>query len=91
MVTGKRKYRVLVAGANDKLGESIAALLPKNEYEPPVFAASVGEIRRLALESTMDLVVLNTPSSSLPSDIMAAPIPMSTNTSIKFRLRPISS
>ena len=60
MVTGKRKYRVLVAGANDKLGESIAALLPKNEYEPPVFAASVGEIRRLALESTMDLVVLNT-------------------------------
>lgn len=61
MVTGKRKYRVLVAGANDKLGESIAALLPKNEYEPPVFAASVGEIRRLALESTMDLVVLNTP------------------------------
>lgn len=61
MVTGKRKYRVLVAGANDKLGESIAALLPKNEYEPPVFAASVGEIRRLALESTMDMVVLNTP------------------------------
>lgn len=61
MVTGKRKYRVLVAGANDKLGESITALLPKNEYEPPVFAASVGEIRRLALESTMDLVVLNTP------------------------------
>ena len=61
MVTGKRKYRVLVAGANDKLGESIAALLPKNEYEPPVFAARVGEIRRLALESTMDLVVLNTP------------------------------
>ena len=61
MVTGKRKYRVLVAGTNDKLGESIAALLPKNEYEPPVFAASVGEIRRLALESTMDLVVLNTP------------------------------
>ena len=61
MVTGKRKSRVLVAGANDKLGESIAALLPKNEYEPPVFAASVGEIRRLALESTMDLVVLNTP------------------------------
>ena len=61
MVTGKRKYRVLVAGANDKLGESIAALLPKNAYEPPVFAASVGEIRRLALESTMDLVVLNTP------------------------------
>ena len=61
MVTGKRKYRVLVAGANDKLGESISALLPKNEYEPPVFAASVGEIRRLALESTMDLVVLNTP------------------------------
>lgn len=61
MVTGKRKYRVLVAGTNDKLGESIAALLPKNEYEPPVFATSVGEIRRLALESTMDLVVLNTP------------------------------
>lgn len=61
MVTGKRKYRVLVAGANDKLGDSIAALLPKNEYEPPMFAASVGEIRRLALESTMDLVVLNTP------------------------------
>ena len=61
MVAGKRKYRVLVAGANEKLGESIAALLPKSEYEAPLFAASVGEIRRLALDSTMDLVVLNTP------------------------------
>lgn len=61
MVAGKRKYRVLVAGASEKLGESIAALLPKNEYETPVFASSVGEIRRLALDSTMDLVVLNTP------------------------------
>ena len=61
MVAGKRKYRVLVAGASEKLGESIAALLPKNEYETPIFASSVGEIRRLALDSTMDLVVLNTP------------------------------
>lgn len=61
MVAGKRKYRVLVAGASEKLGESIAALLPKNEYETPVFASSVGEIRRLALDSTMDLVVLNAP------------------------------
>ena len=61
MVAGKRKYRVLVAGASEKLGESIAALLPKNEYVTPVFASSVGEIRRLALDSTMDLVVLNTP------------------------------
>lgn len=61
MVAGKRKYRVLVAGASEKLGESIAALLPKNEYETPVFASSVGEIRRLALDSTMDLVILNAP------------------------------
>lgn len=61
MVAGKRKYRILVAGAGGKLGDSIAALLPKSEYEPPVFASSVGEIRRVALDSTMDLVVLNAP------------------------------
>lgn len=61
MATGKNKYRVLVAGGNDKLCELIGQILPKSDYEPPVRAVTVGETRRLLLDMQTDIVILNAP------------------------------
>lgn len=61
MATGKNKYRILVAGGNDKLCELIGQILPKSDYEPPVRAVTVGETRRLLLDMQTDIVILNAP------------------------------
>ena len=61
MAAGKIKYRVLVAGSNEKLSDLLSELLPKNEYAllPPVKTA--GEVRRLTIDRGTDLVILNAP------------------------------
>lgn len=61
MAAGKNKYRVLVAGGNDRICEFISDLLPANDYEPLLRSESTGEVRRLMLEQNVDLVILNTP------------------------------
>lgn len=61
MAAGKSKYRVLVAGGNEKLCELLSEILPKNEYAflPP--AKTAGEVRRLTMDRSVDLVILNAP------------------------------
>ena len=61
MAAGKTKYRVLVAGGNEKLCELLSEILPKNEYAflPP--AKTDGEVRRLTMDRSVDLVILNAP------------------------------
>ena len=61
MAAGKMKYRVLVAGGNEKLCELLSEILPKNEYAflPP--AKTAGEVRRLTMDRSVDLVILNAP------------------------------
>ena len=61
MAEGKIKYRVLVAGSNEKISDLLSELLPKNEYAllPPVKTA--GEVRRLTMDAGADLVILNAP------------------------------
>ena len=61
MAAGKTKYRVLVAGGNEKLCELLSEILPKNEYafRPP--AKTAGEVRRLTMDRSVDLVILNAP------------------------------
>ena len=61
MAAGKTKYRVLVAGGNEKLCELLSEILPKNEYAflPP--AKTAGEVRRLTMDRNVDLVILNAP------------------------------
>ena len=61
MAAGKTKYRVLVAGGNEKLCELLSEILPKNEYAflPP--AKTAGEVRRLTMDRSVDLVILNAP------------------------------
>ena len=61
MAAGKTKYRVLVAGGNEKLCDLLSETLPKNEYAflPP--AKTAGEVRRLTMDRSVDLVILNAP------------------------------
>ena len=61
MAAGKTKSRVLVAGGNEKLCELLSEILPKNEYAflPP--AKTAGEVRRLTMDRSVDLVILNAP------------------------------
>ena len=61
MAAGKTKYRVLVAGGNEKLCELLSEILPKNEYAflPP--AKTAGEVRRLTMDRSVDLFILNAP------------------------------
>lgn len=61
MATGKNIYRVLAAGCNDKICESISGLLPSSDYEPIQRAATAGETRRMLLETDLDIVILNAP------------------------------
>lgn len=61
MASAKNKYRILIAGANDKLCDFIAELLPKNDYEPILRADSAGTVRRRMLELAVDIVIINAP------------------------------
>ena len=61
MAAGKTKYRVLVAGGNEKLCDLISEILPKNEYEFLLPAKTAGEVRRLTMDRNVDLVILNAP------------------------------
>lgn len=61
MAAGKTKYRVLVAGGNEKLCELLSEILPKNEYAFLLPAKTAGEVRRLTMDRSVDLVILNAP------------------------------
>lgn len=61
MASGKIIYRVLIAGANDRTFDSLRQLLPPDGYEAPLRAGSAGEVKRMLLETDVDLVILNAP------------------------------
>ena len=61
MASGKNIYRVLIAGANDRTFDSLRELLPPDSYEAPLRAGSAGEVKRMLLETDVDLVILNAP------------------------------
>lgn len=61
MAAGKMKYRVLVAGAGDKIYDYIVDSLPKSTYDPILKAGDAGEARRMLLSTPVDIVIINTP------------------------------
>ena len=61
MASGKNIYRVLIAGANDRTFDSFRELVPPDSYEAPLRAGSAGEVKRMLLETDVDLVILNAP------------------------------
>ena len=63
MAMAKRTYRVLVAGSGDKIFDYISEMLPRTGYEPVLRASDAGEVRRMLLDSPVDIVIINTPLS----------------------------
>ena len=63
MATVKRKYRVLVAGSGDRVFDFISELLPPGGFEPILRAGDAGEVRRMLLDTPVDIVIINTPLS----------------------------
>ena len=65
MVFQEQTYSVLIVSATDRFVQSIMPLLPVTDYWPVTTAGSVGEARRLLVEASFDIVLINAP---LPDD-----------------------
>ena len=63
MATAKKKYRVLVAGSGDKIFDYISEMLPRSSYDPILRAGDAGEVRRMLVDTPVDIVIINTPLS----------------------------
>ena len=63
MATAKKKYRVLVAGSGDKIFDYISETLPRSSYDSVLRAGDAGEVRRMLLDTPVDIVIINTPLS----------------------------
>ena len=61
MVFQERTYSVLVVSASEKFNSSISALLPVTDYWPVAFAKSVAEAKRLLLDRSVDILLINAP------------------------------
>lgn len=65
MPAGKAQYSALVVSASDKVFSSVLDLMPPAEYNPVLRAKNSGEARRMLLEMSADIIIINTP---LPDD-----------------------
>ncbi len=61
MIFQERTYAVLIVSASEKFDTQMRALLPSTDYYPVQSARSVGQAKRMALESSFDLVLIHTP------------------------------
>lgn len=61
MPAGKMKYHVLIVSSSDKIHDYITDLLPPNEYDRVIRVHDAGEARRNMLNSSADIVIINTP------------------------------
>ena len=76
MIFQERTYAVLIVSASEQFDTQMRALLPGTDYYPVHSAASVGQARRMLLETDYDLVLILTPlkddfGSQLAVDICA--------------------
>ncbi len=61
MIFQERTYAVLIVSASEKMEAGLRALLPGTDYYPIHSAGSVGQARRMLLETDYDLVLIHTP------------------------------
>ena len=61
MALNKNSYRVLIVGANDKTFALLSQLLQSGSYEMPLRSGTAGEARRMLLETSADIVIINAP------------------------------
>ena len=61
MIFQERTYSVLLVTVSEKLDTQMRALLPETDFFPVKSARSVGQARRMLLDSRFDLVLIQTP------------------------------
>ena len=61
MVFRDRTYRVLIVSASEKFNTTTKDLLPTGEFWPIKTAGTVGEARRICIEQSFDLILINAP------------------------------
>lgn len=61
MAAVKTKYRIIVASAGNKIYDYIKDMLSPNEYEIMPLVGDAGELRRTLLNTSTDIVIINTP------------------------------
>ena len=61
MIFQERTYAVLLVTGSEKLDTQMRALLPETDFFPVKSARSVGQARRMLLDSRFDLVLIQTP------------------------------
>lgn len=76
MIYQERTYAVLIVSASDRFDTQMRALLPGTDYHPVHSARSVGQARRMLLETAYDLVLILAPlkddfGSQLAADVCA--------------------
>ena len=63
MIFKEYTYSVLLVSSSQKFSEQILKMLPDNEFGPKTCAKSSGEAKRLLLDRSFDIVLINTPLS----------------------------
>lgn len=61
MINGRAQHSVLIVSGTQKGAAYISELLPPNEFYPVSSVMNGGEARRLLLQNSYDLVIVNTP------------------------------
>ena len=87
MVFRDQSYAVLIVSASEKFNTATGSLLPVNEYWPVKTAKSVSEARRMLVDQSFDIVMINAP---LPDDFgiaLATDICDSTDTGVLLFVR----
>lgn len=54
---------VLIVSSSEKISEFLAEVLPREQFHPLFTAGSAGEARRVLLEKSVDILIVNTPLS----------------------------
>lgn len=63
MIFKEYTYSVLLVSSSQKFSEQILKMLPDNEFGPKICAKSSAEAKRLLLDRSFDIVLINTPLS----------------------------
>ena len=56
-----KNFRILTVSDSDRIDRLLAEILPQNAFSPPTTVHSVGQAKRLLVQSVFDIILINTP------------------------------
>lgn len=63
MESREQVYSILIVSAAEKLNSSLMELLPAGVYSPQIIVADINSAKRMLLEHSFDILLINTPLS----------------------------